>query len=136
MYSKEIVTPMKEELTLNGFQDLVKSNDVEEILKKDGTTLIVINSICGCSAGAARPGVLMSLSNNKKPDNLSTAFAGFDFEAVEKAREHMLPFPPSSPSVALFKNGELVHFVERHNIEGNTAELISENLKAAYDKFC
>ena len=137
MYPAEIVIPMKEELTDNGFSELTTPEDVESQLTKEGTTLLVVNSVCGCSAGTARPGVLMSLQGTgKKPDFLTTSFAGFDIEAVRKIREHLAPYPPSSPSIALFKNGELVHFIERHNIEGRSAQMISGNLEAAYDEYC
>lgn len=128
--------PMKAELTSNGFKDLTDATQVTEALKQPGTTLVMINSVCGCAAGAARPGVVHSLSGDKKPDNLVTVFAGFDVEAVAEARKHMAPFPPSSPCVALFKDGELVHMLERHHIEGNPAVAISANLQAAYDEFC
>ena len=117
MYPEELVLPMKAELTENGFADLTTPEQVNEALKQSGTTLLVINSVCGCSAGAARPGVLYSLTGEKKPDHLVTSFAGFDKEAVAEARKLMAPFPPSSPCVALFKDGELVHMVERHHIE-------------------
>src|SRR5215470_5128622 len=137
MYPAEIVIPMKEELTENGFTELLTSKDVETQLKQQGTTLIMINSVCGCSAGSARPGVLMAVANaSKKPDHLSTSFAGFDIDAVEKLREHLLPYPPSSPAIALFKNGELVHFIERHQIEGRPANMIAHNLIAAFNHFC
>ena len=136
MYPEEIVKPMKLELTDSGFSDLTTSDDVKSILSKQGTTLIVVNSVCGCAARNARPGVIMSLSNNIKPDNLCTVFAGFDIEATNTAREEMLPFPPSSPSIALFKDGELVHMVERHHIEGRTAEMISNHLKEVYNEYC
>ncbi len=136
MYPEEIVIPMKEELTENGFKDLTTPEQVLEALGQKGTTLLVINSVCGCSAGAARPGVLYSLTGDKKPDHLVTAFAGFDTEAVAEARKHMAPFPPSSPSIALFKDGELVHMIERHHIEGHPAGAIAANLQAAYEEFC
>ena len=136
MYPEELVIPMKEELTENGFKDLTTAEQVVEALGQKGTTLLVINSVCGCSAGAARPGVLYSLTGDKKPDHLVTAFAGFDMEAVAEARKHMAPFPPSSPSIALFKDGELVHMIERHHIEGHPAGAIAANLQAAYDEFC
>jgi len=97
---------------------------------------MVVNSVCGCAAGAARPGVKLSLQNNKKPSKLTTVFAGFDIDAVVEARKHFAPYPPSSPAIALFKNGELVHFVERHNIEGRNAQMIAEHLKMVYDEFC
>ncbi len=136
MYPEEIVKPMKEELTSIGFSELLTRDDVNIALEKAGTTLIVVNSICGCAAANARPGVHLSLQNNKKPDNLVTVFAGVDTEATNSAREMMIPFPPSSPSIALFKNGTLVHMIERHHIEGRPAELISENLKEAYNQHC
>ena len=136
MYPEELVIPMKEELTENGFKDLTTAEQVVEALGQKGTTLLVINSVCGCSAGAARPGVLYSLTGDKKPDHLVTTFAGFDTEAVAEARKHMAPFPPSSPSIALFKDGELVHMIERHHIEGHPAGAIAANLQAAYDEFC
>jgi len=136
MYPEEIVKPMKEELTSIGFNELLTRDDVNIALEKAGTTLIVVNSICGCAAANARPGVHLSLQNNKKPDNLVTVFAGVDTEATNSAREMMIPFPPSSPSIALFKNGTLVHMIERHHIEGRPAELIAENLKEAYNSHC
>ena len=136
MYPEELVIPMKEELTENGFKDLTTAEQVVEALGQKGTTLLVINSVCGCSAGAARPGVLYSLTGDKKPDHLVTAFAGFDTEAVAEARKHMAPFPPSSPSIALFKDGELVHMIERHHIEGHPAGAIAANLQAAYEEVC
>lgn len=136
MYPEEIVKPMKEELTSAGFKELYTVNDVDNALKQSGTTLVVINSVCGCAARNARPGAKMSLENSKKPDHIVTAFAGVDRDAVDAAREKMFPFPPSSPSMALFKDGELVHMLERHHIEGHPAEIISENLKAAYNEFC
>ena len=137
MYPEEIVIPMKEELTEHGFQEMVSSDEVEAQLAKKGTTLVMVNSVCGCSAGTARPGVLMAVHNaTKKPDFLATSFAGFDVEAVKKLREHLLPFPPSSPSIALFKDGQLVHFIERHQIEGRSAQVIANNLLGAFDEFC
>lgn len=137
MYPEEIVQPMKEELTEHGFAELLNSDDVEEQLKKEGTTLVMINSVCGCSAGTARPGVLMAVTNaTKKPDYLTTSFAGFDVEAVQTLRQHLLPYPPSSPAIALFKNGALVHFIERHHIEGRPAQMIAQNLMAAFDEYC
>ncbi len=136
MYPEEIVKPMKEELTNIGFNELLTRDDVNIAIEKPGTTLIVVNSICGCAAANARPGVHLSLQNKKKPDNLVTVFAGVDTEATNSAREMMIPFPPSSPSIALFKNGTLVHMIERHHIEGRPAELIAENLKEAYNNHC
>ncbi|WP_127129724.1 BrxA/BrxB family bacilliredoxin [Pseudoflavitalea rhizosphaerae] len=137
MYPAEIVIPMKEELTENGFSELLTPQEVDVQLQKDGTTLVMINSVCGCSAGSARPGVLMAVANSaKKPDHLTTSFAGFDVDAVKKLREHLMPYPPSSPAIALFKNGELVHFIERHQIEGRPAQMIAHNLIAAFDQYC
>ncbi len=136
MYPEELVMPMKAELTDKGFQDLTTSAEVDQAIKKEGTTLIMINSVCGCAAGAARPGVIFSLTGDKKPDQLTTVFAGYDVDAVAEARRHMAPFPPSSPCVALFKDGELVHMLERHHIEGNPAGAIAANLQAAYDEYC
>jgi len=137
MYPEEIVIPMKEELTENGFTELLSSSEVETQLSKEGTTLVMINSVCGCSAGTARPGVLMAVANTaKKPDYLTTSFAGFDIDAVRTLRQHLVPFPPSSPSIALFKNGELVHFIERHQIEGRSAQMIAQNLIGAFDEYC
>jgi putative YphP/YqiW family bacilliredoxin len=136
MYPEEMVKPMRAELSDAGFQDLYSAETVEQAISKAGTTLVVVNSVCGCAARNARPGAKMSLENVKKPSNLVTVFAGVDKEAVDKAREHMFPFPPSSPCMALFKDGELVHMLERHHIEGRPAELIAENLKDAYNEFC
>jgi putative YphP/YqiW family bacilliredoxin len=137
MYPTEIVQPMKEELTENGFQELLDRQQVEEQLKQKGTTLVMINSVCGCSAGTARPGVLMAVTNaNKKPDHLTTCFAGYDMDSVQAIRDHMLPYPPSSPSIALFKDGELVHLIERHMIEGRSAQMIAQNLISAFDAYC
>ena len=137
MYPPELVAPMKEDLTEVGFTELHTPEEVDQILsKKEGTTLVVVNSVCGCAAGAARPGIKMSLSGNKKPDNLTTVFAGVDASATERARQYFLPYPPSSPSIGLFKDGKLVHFIERHHIEGRPAEMIAENLKMAYEEYC
>ena len=135
MYPEEMVKPMRAELTDAGFQDLYSAETVEQAISQTGTTLVVVNSVCGCAARNARPGAKMSLDNAKKPSNLVTVFAGVDKEAVDKAREHMFPFPPSSPCMALFKNGELVHMLERHHIEGRPAELIAENLKDAFNEY-
>lgn len=137
MYPEEIVIPMKEELTDNGFTELLTVKDVDEQLAKEGTTLVMINSVCGCAAGLARPGVLMAVANAKtRPDFLTTTFAGFDTEAVNRVRQLLLPYPPSSPSIALFKSGQLVHFIERHQIEGKPAQIIARNLIAAFDEHC
>ena len=137
MYPAEIVIPMKEELTENGFDELLTSQAVDNQLSQKGTTLVMINSVCGCSAGSARPGVLMAVHNTaKKPDHLATSFAGFDIDAVKKLREHLLPYPPSSPAIALFKDGQLVHFIERHQIEGRPAQMIAQNLISAFEEYC
>ncbi|KIC91791.1 MULTISPECIES: BrxA/BrxB family bacilliredoxin [unclassified Flavihumibacter] len=137
MYPAEIVMPMKEELTEEGFVELLNADAVENQMKQEGTTLVVLNSVCGCSAGTARPGVLMAVANSpKKPDYLTTSFAGFDIDAVKKLREHLLPYPPSSPSIALFKDGQLVHFIERHQIEGRSAQMIAHNLISAFEQYC
>jgi putative YphP/YqiW family bacilliredoxin len=136
MYPESLVKPMKAELTGVGFEDLTTTDAVDKAIKQDGTVLVVVNSVCGCAAGAARPGIKLSLSNTKKPSKLTTVFAGFDTEAVAAARKHFSPYPPSSPAIALFKNGELVHMVERHNIEGRTAAMIADHLKMVYDEFC
>lgn len=137
MYPEEIVTPMKEELTEHGFTELLTANEVEDQLSKKGTTLVMINSVCGCSAGSARPGVILAvLNSDKKPDHLATSFAGFDIDAVRKLREHLLPYPPSSPAIALFKDGQLVHFIERHQIEGRPAQMIASNLISAFEQHC
>ena len=136
MYPPELVKPMREDLTRLGFTELHTSDQVDEALKHEGTTLVVVNSVCGCAAANARPGAGLSLQNEKTPDQLITVFAGVDRDAVEAARAHMVPFPPSSPSIALFKDGELVHMLERHHIEGRPAEMIADNLKGAYNEYC
>ena len=136
MYPAELVKPMREDLTKVGFEELQTAEAVNAALAKEGTTLVVVNSVCGCAAANARPGARISLQNAKRPDHIVTVFAGVDKEAVDQARQHMIPFPPSSPSMALFKNGELVHMLERHHIEGRPAELIAENLKDAYNEYC
>ncbi|RFN59077.1 BrxA/BrxB family bacilliredoxin [Marixanthomonas ophiurae] len=136
MYPPELVKPMREDLTNIGFSELFTEEDVKQAMQKEGTTLVVVNSVCGCAAANARPGARMSLQNAKTPDNLVTVFAGVDREAVDAARAQMVPFPPSSPSMALFKNGELVHMLERHHIEGRPADMIAENLKGAFDEHC
>ncbi|MDG1730107.1 MAG: BrxA/BrxB family bacilliredoxin [Algibacter sp.] len=136
MYPAELVKPMREDLTKVGFEELHTAEAVDLALAKEGTTLVVVNSVCGCAAANARPGARMSLQNVKKPDHIVTVFAGVDREAVDAARGHMVPFPPSSPCMALFKDGELVHMLERHHIEGRPAELIAENLVDAYNDHC
>lgn len=137
MYPQEIVIPMKEELTENGFTELLTPADVENVLNEKGTALVVINSVCGCSAGTARPGILMAIHNtSKKPDQIITSFAGFDTEAVNQVRKYLMPYPPSSPAIALFKDGQLVHMIERHMIEGRSAQMIADNLMGAFDNYC
>ena len=136
MYPAELVKPMRDQLAQVGFDELYSADAVDAALSQPGTTLVVVNSVCGCAAANARPGVIQSLKNDKLPAQSVTVFAGVDKEAVNKVREHMVPFPPSSPCMALFKDGELVHMLERHHIEGRPAELIAENLKDAYNTHC
>ncbi|MBS1544455.1 MAG: BrxA/BrxB family bacilliredoxin [Bacteroidetes bacterium] len=138
MYPEQLVAPMRTDLTNVGFKELKTPADVEKQIKNEkGTTLLVINSVCGCAAGAARPGVKWALEHSaKKPDHLATVFAGVDMEAVAKARQLTMPYPPSSPSIALFKDGELQHFIERHHIEGRNAQMIGEHLVEVFDEFC
>ena len=136
MYPAELVKPMREDLTSVGFVELKDSTDVNTQVPNCETAVLIVNSVCGCAAANARPGVKHSLENEKTPAKLFTVFAGVDKEATDAARSLMVPFPPSSPCIAVFKNGELVHMLERHHIEGRTAEIISENLKQAYDQYC
>ena len=137
MYPEEICTPMREDLTSVGFVEMKDSDKVSEILdKKEGSVLVMINSVCGCAAGNARPAVKMSTTYSNTPDVFATVFAGQDIGATAAAREYMLPYPPSSPSIALFKDGNLVHFIERHHIEGRPAEMIAENLQQAFNEYC
>jgi putative YphP/YqiW family bacilliredoxin len=138
MYPEDLVAPMREELTANGFVEFRTAEEVEtHLTDHTGTTMIVINSVCGCAAGSARPGAVMALKNtDKAPDVSATVFAGNDVEAVNKVRELCLPYPPSSPAIALFKDGELAHFVERHHIEGRNAEMIAHHLIAVFDEYC
>jgi putative YphP/YqiW family bacilliredoxin len=137
MYPAELVQPMKEDLTNVGFQELLSANEVDKAINEStGTLLVVVNSVCGCAAGNMRPGVKLSIQHDKKPAKLTTVFAGVDQDAVAQARKYFLPYPPSSPSIALFKDGKLVHFLERHHIEGGSAQMIAANLQAAYDEFC
>ncbi|PIB28603.1 BrxA/BrxB family bacilliredoxin [Maribacter sp. 4G9] len=136
MYPAELVKPMRDDLASAGFEELYTAEAVENAIKQQGTTLVVVNSVCGCAAANARPAAKMSLRNEKTPDHTVTVFAGVDTEAVNAARNLMVPFPPSSPSMALFKDGELVHMIERHHIEGRPAEMIAENLVLAYNDFC
>ncbi len=137
MYPEELVMPMKNELIEAGFEDLATPEDVRDAIKNtEGTLLLVINSVCGCAAGNLRPGVKLAIKGDQLPDRIATVFAGFDKEAVAEARKYTLPYPPSSPSIALFKNGKLVHFIERHQIEGRNAYMIAEDLKNAFSKHC
>ncbi|MBV6644780.1 MAG: BrxA/BrxB family bacilliredoxin [Cyclobacteriaceae bacterium] len=138
MYPEELVAPMRGELAQIGFEELKSAEAVDNHLKdQKGTSLVVVNSVCGCAAGTARPGVALALHNSdKKPDHLATVFAGVDMEATAKAREYTLPYPPSSPSIALFKDGELAHFVERHHIEGRSADMIANHLVEVFKEYC
>ena len=137
MYPAEIVNPMKAELTGRGFKELLTAEEVDNALKQSGTSLVMINSVCGCSAGTARPGVLMAVQNaSKKPDQILTSFAGFDTEAVAKVRTYLMPYPPSSPAIALLKDGQVVHMIERHMIEGRSAQMIAANLIEAIETHC
>jgi putative YphP/YqiW family bacilliredoxin len=137
MYPIDLVAPMAKDLTSFGFESLTSGDDVKQVLdNQEGTTLLVVNSVCGCAAAMARPGAKLSLMNDKKPSKLVTVFAGVSQEATAVAREYLLPYPPSSPAIALFKNGELVHMIERHQIEGRNAEMIAANLKGAFDQYC
>ncbi len=137
MYPEQIVIPMKQDLTSAGFTELTNTDAVDAAIKADGTTLVVVNSVCGCAAGAARPGAKLAVQNSgKRPDRITTVFAGFDTEAVARARQYFAPYPPSSPAMALFKDGKLVHFIERHHIEGRSAEMIAQNLMGAFEEYC
>lgn len=137
MYPPELVQPMKEDLTSVGFKQLTTSGEVDQIINDTkGSILLVVNSVCGCAAGNMRPGVKLSLNNDTLPTELATVFAGVDGEATQQARKYFLPYPPSSPSIALFKDGKLVHFLERHHIEGASAVMIAENLVEAYNQYC
>lgn len=136
MYPEELIAPMKSELENAGFTSLTTVEEVENEIKKEGTTLVMVNSVCGCAAGTARPGAIASLKFEKIPSNLTTVFAGVDKDATNKAREFMIPFPPSSPCIALFKDGVIVHMLERHHIEGRSADMIAANLIGAYEEFC
>jgi len=137
MYPTELVAPMKAEMTDRGFEELTSAQQVDKAMSQPGTTLLFINSVCGCSAGTARPGVIMAVQNaNKKPDHLTTSFAGYDTDAVQKARTYLMPYPPSSPSIALLKDGQVVHMIERHMIEGRSAQMIAANLADAFEQYC
>lgn len=137
MYPEQMTKPMAQELENAGFESLKSAQEVADILdKKEGTVFVVVNSVCGCAAANARPAAIMAVKNEKHPDHLITVFAGVDRDAVEKARSYTFPFPPSSPSMAVFKDGKLVHMLERHQIEGKPAQLIAGNLIAAFEEFC
>lgn len=137
MYPVELTIPMAKDLTNFGFEELKTAEQVKEKIDHlQGTMMLVVNSVCGCAAANARPGAKMALQNDKKPDQCATVFAGVDREAVDMARDFLLPYPPSSPAIALFKDGKLVHMLERHHIEGRTAQMIADNLKEAFNAFC
>ncbi len=137
MYPEEMCKPMREDLTSVGFVEMKTPEEVGDILdKKEGTVLVMVNSVCGCAAGNARPAVKLSSTFSPKPDVFATVFAGQDVAATAKAREYMSPFPPSSPSIALFKDGQLIHFIERHHIEGRSAQMIADNLRDAFTQVC
>ena len=136
-YPEYICAPMRQDLTSVGFEELKTASEVDQTIPGDkGTVLVLVNSVCGCAAGAARPGVKAAVQSGKHPDKMVTVFAGQDLEATAQARKHLLPYPPSSPSIGLFKDGKLVHFIERHQIEGRSAEMIADNLKLAFEEFC
>ena len=138
MYPPHLLVPMRQDLTSVGFQELTTPQDVDSAMQHaEGTMLVVVNSVCGCAAGAARPGVKMALAASEiKPDKLVTVFAGGDLDATERMREYLLPYPPSSPAIGIFKDGELVHFIERHHIEGRSAQMIAQHLEMAFEEFC
>lgn len=136
MYPEYLVAPMRQELTKVGFEELKTAEEVEQSLKSEGTVFVVVNSVCGCAAANARPAASMAAQHGKRPDKLVTVFAGMEKEAVDAARSFMLPYPPSSPSMALFKDGKLVHMIERHQIEGRPAQMIADNLIGAFEQFC
>lgn len=137
MYPAELVKPMKEDLTQVGFKELTTTEAVDQTIQNNnGTLLMVVNSVCGCAAGNMRPGVKLALKNDKIPSEMATVFAGVDSDATNQARKYFLPYPPSSPSIALFKEGKLVHFVERHHIEGASPQMIAENLSEAFNEYC
>lgn len=137
MYPEQLTAPMTKDLTDHGFESLKSAAEVDDVMQaKEGTFLLVVNSVCGCAAAMARPGAKIALQNGKTPDKLYTVFAGVDREATERARDYLLPYPPSSPSIALFKDGKLVHFLERHHIEGRSAQMIAQNLAASFEEYC
>ncbi|WP_026896889.1 BrxA/BrxB family bacilliredoxin [Daejeonella oryzae] len=136
MYPEYLVAPMREDLISAGYQDLKTAAEVDEAVKSEGTVLVMVNSVCGCAAANARPAAKIATQQTKRPDKFVTVFAGMEKEAVDQARAHMMPFPPSSPAIALFKDGKLVHMIERHQIEGRPAQMIADNLIQAFDQFC
>ncbi len=136
MYPEYLVAPMREDLTKVGFEELKNADDVTKAIESEGTVFVIVNSVCGCAAAMARPAARLAIQNEKRPDRLVTVFAGMEADAVNKARAYMLPYPPSSPAMALFKNGKLVHMIERHQIEGRPAQMIADNLTGAFDQYC
>jgi len=136
MYPDYLVAPMRQELIDAGFDDLTTAEEVDNAISQNGSVLVVVNSVCGCVASNARPAARTAVQNEKRPEKIVTVFAGVAKEAVEKARTYMQPYPPSSPAMALFKDGKLVHMIERHNIEGKPAQMIADNLVAAFDEYC
>lgn len=136
MYPEYLVEPMRKELTDVGFEELKTPEEVENAISQEGTVFVVVNSVCGCAAANARPAAKAAVNFGKRPTRLTTVFAGMEKEAVDKARSYMLPYPPSSPAMALFKDGKLVHMIERHQIEGRSAQMIAENLVAAFEEYC
>jgi putative YphP/YqiW family bacilliredoxin len=136
MYPEYLVAPMREELTRVGFEELKDADAVTKAIESEGTVLVMVNSVCGCAAANARPAARMAAQNEKHPDKLVTVFAGMEADAVNKARAYMLPYPPSSPAMALFKDGKLVHIIERHQIEGRPAQMIADNLIGAFEQYC
>ena len=136
MYPEYLVAPMRQELTEVGFEELKTPEEVDAAIQQDGTVFVMVNSVCGCAAANARPAARAAIQHDKHPDKIVTVFAGMEKEAVDKARAYMLPYPPSSPAMALFKDGKLVHMIERHQIEGRPAQMIADNLVAAFDAYC
>lgn len=136
MYPEYLVAPMRTDLTSVGFEELKNAEEVNQAIESEGTTFVVVNSVCGCAAANARPAAKLAIQEGKKPTKIVTVFAGMEKEAVDAARNHMLPYPPSSPSMALFKDGKLVHIIERHQIEGRPAQMIADNLIGAFEQYC
>ena len=136
MYPEYLVAPMRQDLTKAGFEDLRTAEDVNQAFKSEGTVFVMVNSVCGCAAANARPAAKIASQQEKRPDKFVTVFAGMEKEAVDEARSLMLPYPPSSPSMALFKDGKLVHIIERHQIEGRPAQMIADNLIQAFEQYC